>query len=106
VLSFEEGPPSPEPLLDGDLVLIAAVVGSLVLLGLLCVAYGILRSRRVPEQAGPDPCASQAQGAARPVGGTALPLEQRLAELDDLHRRGVLSTDEHTTARQQVLSGA
>lgn len=30
-------------------------------------------------------------------------LEQRLAELDDLHRRGVISDDEHRAARAEAL---
>ena len=31
-------------------------------------------------------------------------LEQRLTELDDLHRRGVISDAEHTTARAKALA--
>ncbi|MDP4332862.1 SHOCT domain-containing protein [Curtobacterium sp. A7_M15] len=33
------------------------------------------------------------------------PLEQRLAELDDLHARGVISDDEHRAARAETLRG-
>lgn len=32
-------------------------------------------------------------------------LEQRLAELDDLHARGVISDDEHRSARAEALRG-
>lgn len=32
-------------------------------------------------------------------------LEQRLAELDDLHARGVISDDEHRAARADALRG-
>ncbi|MBF4613889.1 SHOCT domain-containing protein [Curtobacterium sp. VKM Ac-1376] len=33
------------------------------------------------------------------------PLEQRLAELDDLHARGVISDEEHRAARAAALGG-
>ena len=33
------------------------------------------------------------------------PLEQRLAELDDLRARGVISDEEHRTARTEALRG-
>jgi uncharacterized membrane protein len=32
-------------------------------------------------------------------------LEQRLAELDDLHARGVISDEEHRSARAEALRG-
>jgi len=106
VLSFEEGPLAPAPLFEGGLfVLSIAVVGLLVLLGFLFVAF-IVRSHRAAKRAGIDPFASEAQIIAQALSGSALTLEQRLAELDDLHRRGLISTEERTTARQQVLSGA
>ncbi|PCN47775.1 hypothetical protein Csp2054_10410 [Curtobacterium sp. 'Ferrero'] len=35
----------------------------------------------------------------------ATSLEQRLAELDDLHARGVISDDEHRAARADALGG-
>ena len=31
-------------------------------------------------------------------------VEERLAELDDLHERGVISDDEHREARGRILS--
>jgi cytochrome c-type biogenesis protein CcmI len=34
------------------------------------------------------------------------PLEQRLRELDDLHRRGVISDAEHAAARQRTLTSS
>jgi hypothetical protein len=33
-------------------------------------------------------------------------LEARLAELDDLHARGVITADEHAKARAEVLAGS
>jgi hypothetical protein len=31
--------------------------------------------------------------------------EQRLAEIDDLYRRGVISADEHAARRTKIISG-
>ncbi|GMA24973.1 hypothetical protein GCM10025864_27320 [Luteimicrobium album] len=47
--------------------------------------------------------ASSATGAS-PTSTGGRPLEVRLAELDDLARRGVISADEHATARRDLLS--
>ena len=106
MLSIEEGELSPGPLSVGLFELAIAAIGSLVLLGFLFVAYGIVRSHRAAKRAGLDPFASEAQVIAQAVRGSSLTLEQRLAELDDLHRRGVISTEERAAARQHVLSGA
>src|ERR1700712_5232013 len=54
-----------------------------------------LRSRKVLRDSGLDPLAVGAQIAARmargPLTTPAQSLEQRLSELDDLHRRGVIT---------------
>ena len=69
-----------------------------------------VRSRRVLRDAGFDPLAAQAQIAARlaggPLGTRATSLEQRLTELDDLHRRGLISGEEHEAGRRAALTGA
>jgi hypothetical protein len=75
---------------------------------LLFVATGIVRSRKVLRDSGLDPMAAQAQLAARiaqgPLGTPAQSLEQRLAELDDLHRRGLLTAEEHAEGRRAALT--
>ena len=106
MLSIEEGPLAPAPLLPSLFELAIGAIGSLVVLAFLLVGYGIVRSRRAAERAGLDPFASQAQVVPQGVRGPALTLEQRLAQLDDLHRRGVISPGERAAARQHVLSGA
>ena len=72
------------------------------------IATGIVRSRRVLRESGLDPMAAQAQVAARlahgPLGTPAQTLEQRLAELDDLHRRGLISAQEHAEGRRAALA--
>jgi hypothetical protein len=74
---------------------------------LVFAVTGIARSRKVLRQNGLDPLAAQAQIAVRlaqgPLGTRAPGLEQRLAELDDLHRRGVITTAEHEAARRTAL---
>lgn len=75
-------------------------------LGFLLVGCLVVRGARASRRAGIDPYtpdsvliaqALQAQGPR--------PLEDRLAELDDLHRRGVISSDEHRAARTRALAG-
>jgi HAMP domain-containing protein len=77
---------------------------------LLIVAFGVtsaVRSRKVLRDAGLDPMAVEAEIAARlargPLAGPAKSLEQRLTELDDLHRRGLISDAEHAAARSTAL---
>jgi hypothetical protein len=90
--------------------LIAFGVVALVILAVfVLVALSAVRSRRVLRESGLDPLATHAQLAVRlaegPLGAPQKPLEHRLAELDDLHRRGVISTAEHEEARRQALGG-
>jgi hypothetical protein len=96
---------------------VIAIGGVVVLLGVVAsIAVAVCRAQRMGER-GQNPLTLQedlayqasrsatlapAPVAAQPV---AQSLEQRLAELDDLHRRGVISDEEHRTARADVLRG-
>ena len=84
------------------------VVALIVVVVFVMVAVGAVRSRRVLRDSGLDPLAAHAQIAARlangPLGASQRPVEQRLAELDDLHRRGVITDDEHDAGRRAVLT--
>jgi hypothetical protein len=86
----------------GVAVAFIAVVG-------VAVVVSIVRSRKVLRDSGLDPLTVQAQLAAGLVRGPLTTpvknLEQQLAELDDLHRRGVITSDEHQEARRQALGG-
>ncbi len=66
------------------------------------------RSKRALEAGGLDPFAAEAQLAARAAGSELLAprrsLEDRLRELDDLRSRGVISDEEHATARARALA--
>lgn len=68
----------------------------------------MVRSRRVLRDAGLDPLAAGAEIAARfakgPLASAPKSLEVRLAELEDLHRRGVISDTELATARAAALA--
>ena len=88
---------------------IAFAVFAVFFVVVLCViATGIVRSRKVLRQNGLDPMAAEAQIAARlargPLGTPAQTLEQRLAELDDLHRRGLITAEEHAESRRAALT--
>jgi hypothetical protein len=66
------------------------------------------RSKKALEGAGLDPLAAEAQPAARAASSQLLAptrtIEERLRELDDLHARGLISDDEHATARAKALT--
>ncbi len=74
---------------------------------LVMIVRTMVRSRKVLRDAGLDPMAADAEIAVRlargPLGSPAPGLEQRLAELDDLHRRGVITPAEHEAARRNAL---
>ena len=105
-MAYEEVPT--QPMFDGgvDLFFVAfAVVALLLLIGFVFVGYTMYRSHRAAKRAGLDPFASEAQVIAQAISGSPITLEKRLAQLDDLHRRGVISGEEHRTARGRALSG-
>jgi hypothetical protein len=72
------------------------------------ITMSVARSRKALEGAGLDPLAADAQLAARAADSRLLApartIEDRLRELDDLHSRGVISDDEHATARAKALA--
>jgi hypothetical protein len=86
-----------------------AVVGAFILVAFGFAVTSAVRSRQVLRDSGLDPLAAHAQIAARlaqgPLATPVRSLEQRLAELDDLHRRGVISDSEHGDARRAALAG-
>lgn len=95
-----------------------AVIGVLMAVGIIAaIVVTVYRSARMVRR-GQNPLTIQedlARSAQRAMdaNATVSPLvptdartrEQRLAELDDLHARGVISDDEHRTARAEVLRG-
>jgi hypothetical protein len=75
---------------------------------LVLIIRGTVRNRRVLRQHGLDPLTAQAELAVRfaqgPLGAPVKSLEHRLVELDDLHRRGLISSEEHAAARRAALT--
>lgn len=88
-------------------LIVFGVVAAFILVVLVGIATSIVRSRRVLRDSGLDPLTAQAQivaGLARgPLTAPVRTLEQQLAELDDLHRRGVITAAEHQEARRDAL---
>ena len=84
------------------------VVALFILTVFVLGVMSAVRSRRVLRESCLDPLAAHAQIAARlahgPLGAQQKSREQRLAELDDLHRRGVITTAEHDSARTAALA--
>ena len=98
-------------MLDGAPILFLVffgLVATLVLAGFVFTGYAMVRSFRAAKAAGLDPFASQTQLLAQAANSEMLAprqsIEQRLAELDDLHRRGVITAAEHGAARSAALS--
>jgi hypothetical protein len=89
--------------------IVLAVILVLFLVTVVGIVISVARSRRVLRDNGLDPLAARAQIAARiargPLAAPAQNLEQRLSELDDLHRRGVITDAEHSVARRAALGG-
>lgn len=90
----------------GPLIMVGGVI---VVLGMIAViVLAVYRSTRMANR-GQNPLtltedlAFQATQSATLAPGKSL--EQRLAELDDLHARGVISDDEHRAARADALRG-
>ncbi len=91
------------------LIVVIFVIFVIMFVGIvLFMALAAARSKRALEAGGLDPLAAEAQLAARAANSNLLAprrsLEDRLAELDDLRSRGVISEDEHATARAKALA--
>ncbi|WIB77820.1 SHOCT domain-containing protein [Curtobacterium sp. MCPF17_002] len=92
------------------------IAGSMITLGAVVIGIGfvvvialaIYRGTRMANR-GQNPLTLQEDLAYKAMQSNTLapaqPLEQRLAELDDLHRRGVITDDEHRSARAEALRG-
>lgn len=110
--------------MDGMASGFSAVFGLILVLGIGATIFGLIvraRKYRILHDAGIDPLTVDAQIAAKvlrsdvlaptpPESAVATPppaasIEERLAELDDLRARGVISDDEHRDARAAVLRG-
>ena len=103
LVAVETGPSLEGGGIETAFIVAFAFVTVLVLVGFAFVIYSMVRSARAARRAGTDPFTSEAQLLAQAVSGRGTLIEQRLQELDDLHRRGVISDDEHSAARSRTL---
>lgn len=93
---------------------IAMAIG-FVVFGLLFVAVvvfiivAVTRNARKARELGHDPLTMETELTARAIDSRLLagprPVEARLAELDDLRARGVITEDEYRVARQKAIGG-
>jgi cytochrome c-type biogenesis protein CcmH/NrfG len=96
-------------LFDGWFGIAFGVVAALIILTTLSmVIVTLYRSKRMADR-GQNPLTMQEDIAYQAMQSRTFapdkPLEQRLAELDDLHARGVISDEEHRAARAEALRG-
>lgn len=88
-------------------VVIFVLFGVLFVAVFVLIIVSVVKRRHAVEEAGLDPFTADIQMATR-VSQSAMfdpkqPLEQRLAEIDDLHRRGVITAEEYEQARRKAL---
>lgn len=80
----------------------------MILTTLTIVVLALYRGKRMADR-GQNPLTMQEDIAYQAMQSRTFapdkPLEQRLAELDDLHARGVISDEEHRSARAEALRG-
>lgn len=85
-------------------------VAAIIALGFLSVIFLIVRNAKAARRAGMDPVTMQTDLAARAMNSQLLAAprstEERLAELDGLLSRGVISAEEHAAARARIIAGA
>lgn len=89
------------------------VVGLLFVFAIIRAIIYAPRRRKILRDAGLDPMTAHAQMEAKlassallaPAGPTAKTVEERLAALDSLHGRGLISSEELREARAKILAG-
>lgn len=101
-----------EPDLPGYMVAFFVAFGILFVGVIVAMVVAVRKNARVARNAGMDPWTTQSELAVRAANSQMLApaapvqtLEQRLAEVDDLARRGVISAEEHAAARARILAG-
>ncbi|MFZ9867537.1 MAG: SHOCT domain-containing protein [Ilumatobacteraceae bacterium] len=83
-------------------------VGIFIGLVLILVIVSLVKNFRVMKARGVDPLTAHGEIAARMAKGTLFEgksIEQKLSELDDLRKRGVITDVEHADSRRRILGG-
>jgi len=101
-----------EPELPGYFVAFLVLFGIAFVAVVIVMIVSVTKNVRVARRGGMDPWTTQSELAVRAANSQLLApaaatqtIEQRLAEVDDLARRGVISADEHAAARARILAG-
>ncbi|UYK41212.1 SHOCT domain-containing protein [Microbacterium terricola] len=96
----------------GAFGVIFAIAAAVVLSGFVFVIVMMVRNAKKVRDAGHDPFTLNAELTNRVLASEVLApaappqtLEQRLAEVDGLQARGVISAEEHAQARAEILKG-
>ena len=88
---------------------IFAIASIVITAGFITVIVIIVRNFARAKAAGHDPLTLETDLAMRALDSEILApaksIEQRLAEIDDLAARGIISPDERQAARAEVLAG-
>ncbi len=93
----------------GALFIVMLVLGGLFFAAVVAfMVVAIVRNAAKAKELGHDPLTMETELAARAIDSQLLTpertLEERLAELQDLHARGVIADDEYAAARAQALA--
>lgn len=116
---FGDDPGVPMPDVGSAPASFSAIFGIMIALVVIGIGFSVviaIRKYLILKDAGTDPFTVDAAVAAkvlksdmlrseRPQTDPQRTVEQRLAELDDLHARGVISAEERQTARAEILRG-
>ena len=98
----------PNPAIPLGFVIFAAFTTLAFIVMLVIIIRVAMRSRRVLRDAGLDPLAATAQLATRfaqgPMMTATKTVEQRLADIEDLYTRGLITTEERSSARTSALA--
>ena len=83
-------------------------VSAFIAVIMVIVVISLVKNFKVMKARGVNPLTAHGEIAARMAKGTLLEgksIEQKLAELDDLRKRGVISDAEHAEGRKRALGG-
>ncbi len=91
----------------GLMVVFFGLFGLFFLVIVVSIVVGGLRRRQAMIENGLDPRLTplEQMAATQRAGAAQRPVEERLAELDDLLRREKITAEEHKAARLHLLSG-
>ncbi|AWB87746.1 SHOCT domain-containing protein [Mycetocola zhujimingii] len=89
--------------------IIFGIVAAIIVIAVILIVVMSVKNARKVKDAGHDPLTLHADLANRVLDSDVMrpaqSTEQRLAKLDELHARNVISADEHASARAEIIRG-